>query len=343
MDFSIIIPAYHATATLPRCLNALCRQSINRSRYEIIVVDDGSTDRTADIAEQTLRNQSAAHEICAAQVIRAPHGGPAHARNLGVGAAHSNLMMFTDADCEPEPDWIERLSSVFTDPTISGAKGTYRTRQTSLIARFVQQEYQERYDRLQHLAPIDFVDTYAAAYRREVFVDHGGFDAIGLPTVAVEDQEFSFRVAAGGHRLVFVPDAIVYHQHNTSLWRYFRRKYNISHWKTFILRRHPSKALHDSHTPQMIKIQIALLAAALLITAAAWLAPIGPGVPIGLWAVFFFSMAPLLIKIARRDPTVLLVAPLIITLRALALGLGIFTGMLRFHIFRRNPSAAAPR
>ena len=342
MDFSIIIPAYQAAAVLPRCLEALCRQSIDRSRYEIIVVDDGSTDHTADVAEQTLQNQWSTQEICnaqiisAAQVIRAPHGGPAHARNLGVQVAQSNLMLFTDADCEPEPDWIEQLSSVFTDPSISGAKGTYRTRQTSLIARFVQQEYQERYDRLQRLAPIDFVDTYAAAYRREVFVDLGGFDAIELPTVAVEDQEFSFRAAAAGYRLVFVPEAVVYHQHNTSLGRYFRRKYNISYWKTFILRRHPTKALRDSHTPQMVKAQIGLLAVALLMTLATLLIPIGSVVPIGLWAVFCLSMGPLLIKIARRDPAVLLVAPLMITLRALALGLGMCAGVLRFYVFRRT-------
>jgi cellulose synthase/poly-beta-1,6-N-acetylglucosamine synthase-like glycosyltransferase len=341
MDFSIIIPAYQAATVLPQCLNALLQQSIDRSRYEIIVVDDGSTDNTAAVAEQVLSHSSAQdirvpQAFRAAQVIRAPHGGPAQARNLGVQAAQSNLMLFTDADCEPEPDWIQQLSRVFTDPTISGAKGTYRTRQTSLIARFVQQEYQERYDRLQRLASIDFVDTYAAAYRREVFVDQGGFDAIGLPTVAVEDQEFSFRVAAAGYRLVFVPEAVVYHQHNTSLGRYFRRKFNISYWKTSILRRHPSKAVRDSHTPQMVKVQIGLLAAALLMTLAALVIPIGPVVPIGLWAAFCLSMGPLLIKIARRDPAVLIIAPLMITLRALALGLGLLFGILRFYVFRRT-------
>jgi cellulose synthase/poly-beta-1,6-N-acetylglucosamine synthase-like glycosyltransferase len=340
MDFSIIIPAYQAAMVLPQCLNALGQQSIDRSRYEIIVVDDGSTDNTPDVAEQALRNQSSARVIRAAQVIRAPHGGPAHARNLGAQAAHSSLLLFTDADCEPVPDWIEQLSSVFVDPSISGAKGTYRTRQTSLIARFVQQEYQERYDRLQRLTPIDFVDTHAAAYRREVFIDQGGFDAIGLPTASVEDQEFSFRLAASGHRLVFVPEAVVYHQHNTSLRRYFRRKANIGLWKIGILRRHPTKALRDSHTPQIIKVQIALLAAALLITLAALLLPIGPGVPIGVWAAFFLTMAPLLIKIAQRDPAVLLVAPLMIGVRTLALGLGMFKGFLRFYVFRRTPPNA---
>jgi glycosyltransferase involved in cell wall biosynthesis len=339
MDFSIVIPAYQAAAVLPQCLNALHRQSIDRSRYEIIVVDDGSTDNTADVAERTLHNQAPAHMLCAAQVIRALHGGPAQARNLGAQAAQGRLLLFTDADCEPVPDWIEQISSVFVDPSISGAKGTYRTRQTSLMARFVQQEYQERYDRLQRLAPIDFVDTYSAAYRRDVFIDQGGFDAVGLPTAAVEDQEFSFRLTASGHRLVFVPEAVVYHQHNASLRRYFRRKYYIGCWKIYILRRHPAKALRDSHTPQMIKVQIALLAAALSITLAALLLPIGPGVPIGLWIAFFLTMGPLLIKIARRDPAVLLVAPLMIGVRTLALGLGLFNGLLRFYLFRRTLQA----
>ena len=341
MDFSIIIPAYQAAAVLPKCLNALHRQSIDRSRYEIIVVDDGSTDNTATVAEQVL-NTSSAQDIRvpqvfrAAQVIHALHGGPAQARNLGAQAAQGRLLLFTDADCEPVPDWIEQISSVFVDPSISGAKGTYRTRQTSLVARFVQQEYQERYDRLQRLAPIDFVDTYSAAYRRDVFIDQGGFDAVGLPTASVEDQEFSFRLTASGHRLVFVPEAVVFHQHNASLWRYFRRKYYIGYWKIYILQRHPAKALRDSHTPQMIKVQIVLLAAALSITLAALLLPIGPGVSIGLWIAFFLTMGPLLIKIARRDPAVLLVAPLMIGVRTLALGLGMFNGLLRLYLFRRT-------
>jgi cellulose synthase/poly-beta-1,6-N-acetylglucosamine synthase-like glycosyltransferase len=338
MDFSIIIPAYQAAAVLPKCLNALHRQSIDRSRYEIIVVDDGSTDNTATVAEQVL-NTSSAQDIRATQVIRATHGGPAQARNLGTQAAQGRLLLFTDADCEPVSDWIEQISSVFVDPSISGAKGTYRTRQTSLVARFVQQEYQERYDRLQRLAPIDFVDTYSAAYRRDVFIDQGGFDAVGLPTASVEDQEFSFRLTASGHRLVFVPEAVVYHQHNASLWRYFRRKYYIGFWKITVLRRHPAKAWRDSHTPQMIKVQIALLAAALSITLTALLLPIGPGVPIGLWIAFFLTMGPLLIKIARRDPVVLLVAPLMIGVRTLALGLGMFNGLLRLYLFRRTPPA----
>lgn len=326
MFTSVVIPAYQAAAVLPGCLNALRQQTIDCAAYEIIVVDDGSGDGTADAAEQALR------DFPAAQVIRSEHGGPAHARNLGAWAAQGDVLLFTDADCEPAPDWLERLVRVLDEPSISGAKGAYATRQRSLVARFVQQEYEERYDHTQRQTTIDFIDTHSAAYRREVFVENRGFDAVSFPLATVEDQEFSFRLAARGYHFVFVPEARVYHQHTTTLTRYFRRKYRIGHWKMRLLKRHPGKAVRDSHTPQSVKAQIILLAASLCSWPAVLWPPVGPPIVIGLWTAYALSMLPFLIKIARRDPPVLLVAPFLILARSLALGLGLLSGALRFHI-----------
>jgi cellulose synthase/poly-beta-1,6-N-acetylglucosamine synthase-like glycosyltransferase len=333
MHISVIIPTYQAAAVLPHCLNALQQQTFDRAQYEIIVVDDGSSDGTAEIAEQALRG------FPAAQVIRAKHSGPAKARNLGAWAAQGDLLLFTDADCEPAPNWIACFAQAFADPSISGAKGAYATRQRSLMARFVQQEYEERYDYTRRQATIDFVDTHSACYRRTVFVENGGFDAL-FPTAAVEDQELSFRLAARGYRLAFVPEARVYHRHSATLPGYFRRKYRIGYWKIHLLRRHPGKAVRDSHTPQIVKVQIGLLGAALVALPASWLHPIGLPIAIGLWIAFGLSMLPLLIKIAQRDTPVLLVAPIMIVVRALALGLGLLTGALRFHLFRYDPEPA---
>ncbi len=131
LTYSVIVPAYRATDVLPRCLAALCDQSLARDAYEIIVVDDGSPDQTADVAEKVLSNANG-------RVIRAPHGGPAHARNLGAQAARGAILAFTDADCEPAHDWLERLTAPLRDETVTGTKGVYRTRQKSLVARFVQ-------------------------------------------------------------------------------------------------------------------------------------------------------------------------------------------------------------
>jgi len=330
MHISVIVPAYQAAAVLPQCLTALQRQTIDRAQYEIVVIDDGSTDDTAVVAEQALR------DFPAAQVLRAEHGGPASARNLGARAAMGDLLLFTDADCEPLPDWLEQFVRVFSDPAISGAKGAYATRQRSLIARFVQQEYEERYDHTRRQPTIDFIDTYSAGYRREVFMVSGGFDAAAFPTASVEDQEFSFRLAARGYRLIFAPQVKVYHRHSTSLTRYFRRKLSIGFWKMDVLKRYPGKAVRDSHTPQMVKAQIVLLAAALISLLGLRWPPFGPLIAIGLWIAFGLSMLPLLIKIAQRDRPVLLVAPIMIFVRALALGLGLLGGLLNFYLLHRN-------
>ena len=67
------------------------------------------------------------------------------------------------------PDWLEAMLGPFADPEVVGAKGVYRTRQTSLAARFVQMEYEDRYRIMAALPDIDFIDTYSAAFVAIVF------------------------------------------------------------------------------------------------------------------------------------------------------------------------------
>ncbi len=325
IQFSIIIPAYNATATLPACLQAVQHQSIDRARYEIIVVDDGSSDQTVLVAKEILKDNSPSN------IISVPHGGPAAARNAGAQIARGDLILFTDADCAPLPDWIDHLASAFEDRQVVGAKGTYRTRQTALVARFVQQEYQDKYDRMARQVTIDFIDTYSAAYRRDLFLANDGFDTT-FTTASVEDQEFSFRLSSQGHRLVFAPDAIVFHQHDASPIEYLRRKFHIGYWKAYVLRLHPDKTIRDSHTPQSVKAQMGLLALSIGLTAIS----IGTDKTIGLaaiaWLLLVISMLPFLSKIARRDPIVLVIAPIMIGLRAFALGVGLSAGIIRFGL-----------
>lgn len=314
LRISVVIPAYNAGRTLTTCLQALNSQTCPPD--EVILVNDGSTDDTAAIAEQQ-----------GVIVLAQQQQGPAAARNAGVKQATGDLILFSDADCAPVPEWIERLSVPFADTGISGAKGSYRTRQRSLVARFVQQEYEGKYERLKQQPTIDFIDTYSAAYRRAVFIANGGFDE-SFRRPSVEDQEFSFRLARKGHRMVFVPDATVYHVHDEDLLEYARRKYGIGYWKAYMLRWLPEKSLSDSHTPPSLRIQILLLAAGLVCLALGfvWL----PLVYVGLACIvaLLVSAGTLFNQIIQRDPAVLVVAPLLVLLRALALGTGLLMGML---------------
>jgi len=163
---TVVVPAYNAASVLPLCLQALTSQNYPRFAYEIVVVDDGSTDGTAVIAQR----------LGADKILTRPHRGPAKARNTGVENASGEIVLFTDADCEPASDWLSCMVAPFADPQVMGAKGTYRTRQPSVIARLVQLEYDIRYERMARLLQIDFIDTYAAAYRRDLLLKYGGFD-----------------------------------------------------------------------------------------------------------------------------------------------------------------------
>ena len=140
--------------------------------------------------------------------------GAAAARNSGLQAARGEFVCFTDADCAPKSDWLREILAPFSDQAISGCKGTYATKQKEIVARFVQIEYEDKYDRLAKQKRIDFIDTYSAAYRKQVLLDQDGFDE---QFTYLEDQELSFRLAAKGYEMVFHPAAVVYHRHADSL------------------------------------------------------------------------------------------------------------------------------
>jgi cellulose synthase/poly-beta-1,6-N-acetylglucosamine synthase-like glycosyltransferase len=337
---TVIIPARDAAATIARAVLAVRDQVDGLGRaVEVVVVDDGSTDGTGDRAREA-----------GARVLRTEGEGPARARNVGLAAATTPLIIFTDADCAPRPGFVAALLAPFADPAVGGAKGAYETEQRRLVARFVQQEYEERYARMARRERIDFVDTYAAAYRLDLLRSVGGFDE-RYRRPSTEDQELSFRVAATGARLVFVPAARVGHLHADSLAGYARKKARIGYFKVATLRRHPAKAVDDAHTPLTLKLQvllapIALLGAAAGLAAGASLeAPTAPALAcLAPLALLVASALPLTLRCLARDWPVGLVAPALILVRALALGAGLAVGLLaetRGGVLAARPADAA--
>jgi glycosyltransferase involved in cell wall biosynthesis len=310
---SIIVPAYNAAGTIGACVRAL-QQQTTAEVTEIIVVDDASTDDTAAVA--------AAAGVC---VISLGKLGKSGTRNAGARAAQGEILLFTDADCEPLPDWIEQMVAPFRqDPEVVGVKGAYYSRQREVVARFTQVEVEERYDRMRKLPTTNFIDTYAAAYRRDIFLENGGFD-IALPEV--EDQDFSFRLAAKGYKMVFAPEARVYHRHTTSAVYYFKRKFAIGKWKAMLMQRHPERLVSDSRTPQLLKVQMAfvLLMPLALVGSLLW-SPLRRGLLAVIFG-FIASCLPFLIKAVRRDPAVFIVALPLLWLRAAALAYGYLYGL----------------
>ena len=109
---SIIIPAYNARHTLRECLQAATTLKWH-GNLEIIVVNDGSTDDTSEIASS----------FSGVEVVDAPHGGAACATNLGIKAAHHDMVILLDADAVPEKGWLEKIIPSFDDPTVAAVGG----------------------------------------------------------------------------------------------------------------------------------------------------------------------------------------------------------------------------
>jgi cellulose synthase/poly-beta-1,6-N-acetylglucosamine synthase-like glycosyltransferase len=314
MELSVVVPARNAARTVGGCLQSLFEQSMSGERYEVIVVDDGSTDETAQVVERS-----------GATLIAQAQQGAAAARNKGASMAKGDILLFTDADCVPETNWVAEMARSFEDQEVVGVKGAYRTRQAGLIPRFVQCEYEERYERMAKQRWIDFIDTYSAGYRRSIFLAEGGFDT-RYPSASVEDQEFSFRLAERGYKMAFNPRAVVYHEHPRTLTGYFRRKFNIGYWKVRVLRRHPGKAVRDSHTPQTVKVQMGLALVLVPLLALLFVRSFLIWLSLLTVVLFLVSAVPFAVRAWRGDPVVALLSPFLLFVRALALGVGMVKG-----------------
>jgi len=124
-----------------------------------------------------------------------------------------------------------------------------------LVARFVQIEYEDKYRLMARLSNIDFIDTYSAAFRRDRFLEMAGYDT-SFPLACAEDIELSYRMSARGWKMKFAPTALVYHTHPDTLSKYLKKKYKFAFWRILAVRKNRSKAVKDSHTPQLMKLQL---------------------------------------------------------------------------------------
>jgi len=312
---SVVIAAYNEEKALGACLDSLLEQTAPRNSYEIIVADDGSTDKTVQVAESR-----------GVRVVTQPNRGPSAARNLGAQQARGDVTLFIDADSVPDAHCVEAMATAFVDPQLAGASGEKKTRQTNLWARLIQLEYDFKYDRLASHPRIDFVDSSTAGYRREIFISNKGFDT---NLKEAEDVEFSFRLAERGYRMILLREAITYHTHPESLAHYLKRKLQYARGRAIVYTLYPNKAASDTRTPQTQKLQMILAPALLAVgfVSVFWNVLIWGFVLLAF--IFVATTMDLYSYCWKRDRRVALVIPLTYLLSAYASGLGAVLGVLQ--------------
>ena len=204
---SVVVPVLNGEDTLSGCLASLLRLQYPPERREILVVDNGSTDRTAAIARSF-----------SVRYVLEPRTGLPHARNLGIAESEGDVVAFLDSDCLATPGWLGELVAGLADDRVSAATGELVAYPPATVAeRYVArrrplwQEWGGQQSRPRHW----FLQGNVAL-RREVFDEVGLYDGrfAGVPC---EDIDFAWRFQDAGLRVAYMSRAVAFHRHRTTV------------------------------------------------------------------------------------------------------------------------------
>lgn len=216
----MIIPLYNCERTLQACLDALENQTLPRCAFEVLAVDNNSTDRSAAIARCFPR----------VRLLREPEQGAYAARNRALTEARGSVLVFTDPDCVPDADWLEQIEQSMQDPEamilIGPADAAGATPACRLLSLY------ERYKDAYALSSTDtgayYGHTNNMAVRRRAFEEIGAFERCmrGGDTICVQRAAERFGAAS----VRYLPPASVRHLEIDSASAYFRkvRTYAVS-------------------------------------------------------------------------------------------------------------------
>jgi GT2 family glycosyltransferase len=226
---AVIVPTRNRPGSLARCLEALDRQQ-GVAELTVVVVDDGSLDAAAVAA--------AAERSSRARLLRSPHpGGPAAARNRGMHAVGADILLFTDDDCEPAPDWAARLTAaiesgadVVAGITVNGRPDEPLASASETILSYVQDRAREDGARTR-FAATNNIGCSAHVVKDVSFDERYRYG---------EDRDWCARIRGAGYSLEVEPTAIVVHRQNLQLSTFLRQQFGYGRGAYRFRRRHSS-------------------------------------------------------------------------------------------------------
>ncbi|HEY2194636.1 MAG TPA: glycosyltransferase [Actinomycetospora sp.] len=212
---SVIVPAYNETENIEATLRSILA---NDHPLEVLVVDDGSSDGTAELVESLA--------LPAVRVIRQPNSGKPIALNTGVARAQHDLVVMMDGDTVFQPDTVGRLVAPFADPEVGAVAGNVKVaNRTELIPRLQHIEYVVGFGidrRVQDtLRAITTIPGAAGAFRKQAVLDVGG---LSLDTLA-EDTDLTIALGREGWRVVYEERALAWTEAPTTLTQLWRQRY----------------------------------------------------------------------------------------------------------------------
>ncbi|HEX7588066.1 MAG TPA: glycosyltransferase [Anaerolineae bacterium] len=228
--FSIIVPTFARRQQLSNCLAGFVHLDYPRDCFEVIVVDDGDAAPPSGIIAEVAG-------LLDIRLVCQPHSGPASARNMGASQARGTFLAFTDDDCQPAPDWLAVLAArLQQNPdcacggnTINALPANPFSTASQLLIGYLYGYYNVDREHARFLASNNFAMSKAG------FSSIGGFDTT-YPYAAAEDRELCDRWLQLGRRMVYAPEAIVYHAHVLDLRSFWRQHWNYGRGAYFFRR-----------------------------------------------------------------------------------------------------------
>ncbi len=263
---SFVVPVLNGRRTLRAALDAILAQRDGRP-FEVIVVDDGSTDGTG----RWLRRLDRDGVI---RLLAGPARGPAAAVNAGIREAAHPIVCQIDQDVILHPGWLAVVLRGLADQGAAAAQGHYvAPPQAGLLARVMGLDLEQRYAGMQGPV-VDHVCTGNVAYRASALHDAGLLDErLGYGC----DNDLSYRLAGRGHRLVYCSAARATHYWREGWRDYLRQQFGVGYGRLDVVARHPRRAGGDDvsgtlmmlHAPMMLGVWL-LIASAAVAGLAGW-------------------------------------------------------------------------
>jgi len=226
---SVIVPCYNEALTLKNCITSILSQTYKN--YEILIIDDGSTDSTLEVANSLSDTKI--------RTFTKPNGGKASALNYGIERSNGEIIVSLDADSIFLPNTLSKLISPFSDPEIIAVCGNIKiSNRNTLLTKLQSLEYisglniQRR--AFAYLNCMQIISGAIGAFRKTQLVEVGGYSRDTL----VEDMDVTVTLAKKGYKIEYISSAIAYTESPESLHDFHKQRYRWSYGLFEVIQKH---------------------------------------------------------------------------------------------------------
>ena len=224
---SVVVCSYNSERTMEACLRSLC--DLPYPNYEVVVVNDGSTDGTLEIARR--------YEGDRIRIVDQPNLGLSAARNVGIAEARGEIVAYTDSDCVVDPDWLTYLAYKFRDGFVAVGGPNFPPPEEALVPSAVAVSPGGPTHVLLNDDVAEHIPGCNMAFTKAALEEIQGFDA--LYTSAGDDVDLCWRLQNAGYPIGFSPVAMVWHFRRATVRTYLKQQMGYGKAEALLYFKHP--------------------------------------------------------------------------------------------------------